>query len=233
MAERRQHSPPPGTGKAISAPIFPLSNVVFFPHTLLPLHVFEPRYRALVSAALDADRLIAIVLAHRDRPVGAQPDIHPVGCVGRVEVEQRLDDGRFVIVLSGLARVGVQDLKLEPGQYFSAELEVLGECLPDLQDPRVANETARFLLVARRYCEIVLGGDIPVDFLAESLPYPVLVNRAASVVRVPLADRQELLTVDDVEARAELVRGWMEGQARSYGAIPDFSDRRPADPSVN
>lgn len=233
MVESRQHTPTEEHGKAISAPIFPLSNVVFFPHTLLPLHVFEPRYRAMVSEALDGDRLIAVVLAHRERPVRAQPDVHPIGCVGRIEIEQELEDGRFIIVLSGLARVGLERLTRQPAGYFNAELEVLGESLPDLQDPRVANETSRFLMVARRYCEVVLGGDIPVDFLAETLPYPVLVNRAASVVRAPLSDRQELLSVDDVEARAELVRGWMDGQSRSYGAIPRFSDRRPGDPSVN
>ena len=82
-----QHSRPVEGWKAtVKAPVFPLANVVFFPHTFLPLHVFEPRYVTMVSAALTGDGLIAMVLAREERPAGEHLAVHPVGSVGRMVV---------------------------------------------------------------------------------------------------------------------------------------------------
>ena len=89
----------------VRAPVFPLANVVFFPHTFLPLHVFEPRYVAMVSAALAGDGLVTMVLAREERPAGEQPAVYPVGSIGRVVVADELDNGRYNIVLDGLARL--------------------------------------------------------------------------------------------------------------------------------
>ena len=76
----------------MNVPVFPLANVVLFPHTYLPLHVFEPRYRAMVAHALEGSRLIVVVLAREELPPGHRPDIHPIGSVGRIDVINRLED---------------------------------------------------------------------------------------------------------------------------------------------
>ncbi len=217
----------------MKAPVFPLGNVVFFPHTFLPLHVFEPRYRALVADALGGQRLIVVVLAREERPPGRWPDIHPIGSVGRIDVAERLEDGRFDIVLRGLSRVALGDLSEQPSDYFNATLELRGEMLPDLQDPRVADEKSAFLMTARRYGEQVLAGGLPADLLTEALPYPVLVTRAASVLRVGVSAKQSLLEIDDVEARATEVERWMSEQLESYSSIERFGERRPQDPRLN
>ncbi len=84
-------------------PIFPLPNVVLFPSTLLPLHIFEPRYRAMVEDALDGERLIGMVML---RP-GWEPDyegaprVYPVGCAGFITHAEPLADGRYNIILRG------------------------------------------------------------------------------------------------------------------------------------
>lgn len=217
----------------MKAPIFPLGNVVFFPHTFLPLHVFEPRYRALVADAMGGERLIVIVLAREERPPGLPPDIHPIGSVGRIEVAQRLADGRFDIVLRGLSRVALGDLSAQPDDYFNAVLEVRGDMLPDLQDPRVADARVAFLMTARRYGEQVLSGGLPADLLTEALPYPVLVNRAASILRVGVGDKQSLLEIDDVEIRAAEIERRMDQQLESHSSIERFARRRPEDPRFN
>ena len=234
MRERSEPSDGSGEGKAVrTTPVFPLSNVVFFPHTLLPLHIFEPRYRAMIADAAAGDGLIAMVLARQERPEGQPPDVHAVGTVGRLEIVDELEDGRYQIVLGGLARVSIGRLRETPGGYLVGRLTLLGESMPDLQDPETAEDCARFLLGARRYVEQVLGGEIPVDYLSESAPYPMAANRAASVLRVGVETRQALLELDDVGVRAERVESLMAEQIRSHGAIERFSDRRPADPRSN
>ena len=87
-------------------PIFPLPNVVLFPNVFLPLHIFEPRYREMVSDALAADRMIGMVLLRPgwDRDYEGRPPIFPIGCSGVMTHVERLNDGRYNIVLRGLER---------------------------------------------------------------------------------------------------------------------------------
>src|SRR5207253_4170439 len=87
------------------ARLFPLPNLVLFPHVVQPLHVFEPRYREMTTDALAGDRLIATALLHPDWEAvyEGHPPIHPVACLGRIVADQRLDDGRFLLLLRGLA----------------------------------------------------------------------------------------------------------------------------------
>lgn len=213
--------------------MFPLANVVFFPHTFLPLHIFEPRYVEMVSVALAGDGLIAMVLAREERPAGQDLAVYGVGSVGRVVVADQVDDGRYNIVLDGLARVALDQFEAAPGDYFNAQLEILGEALPDLQDPRVAEEKAGLVMTARQYAEQVLRGCVPIDFLSEALPYATLVNRCASLLRVSVDAKQELLTLDDVGTRAEIVTRGMTEQIQSHTVIERFTDRRPDDPRSN
>ncbi|MEO7191013.1 MAG: LON peptidase substrate-binding domain-containing protein [Vicinamibacterales bacterium] len=90
-------------------PLFPLPNVVLFPGVILPLHIFEPRYRAMVADALDDDRRIGMVLL-RPGWEGAyeeRPPVYPVGCSGVIAHSMPLEDGRYYIVLQGLERIRI------------------------------------------------------------------------------------------------------------------------------
>src|SRR5918998_6723480 len=85
----------------LRVPIFPLAGALLFPRSQLPLHIFEPRYRAMVRDALASDRLIAMVQPRDgEEPAG----LFEVGCIGRISACDELDDGRFNIVLEGLSR---------------------------------------------------------------------------------------------------------------------------------
>ena len=88
-------------------PVFPLPDVVFFPGTVLPLHVFETRYRAMVRDALAADRTIAVALLQpgwEQRNAG-NPEYFPVATAGRMEELETTSDGRYYFKLAGLVRV--------------------------------------------------------------------------------------------------------------------------------
>ena len=87
-------------------PLFPLPNLVFFPRTRLPLHVFEPRYRQMISDAVAADQRFGIVLLRPgwENDYFGAPPIHTLGTVGQIEQAVPLDDGRYNILLLGAQR---------------------------------------------------------------------------------------------------------------------------------
>lgn len=217
----------------MNAPLFPLASVVFFPDTFLPLHVFEPRYRAMVTDVLEEERLITMVLAREERPPGEPPAIHRLGTVGRIKVAEPFEDGRWRIALEGIARVTLEGIAETRGGYLTAELHVLGEALPDLQDPEVADRKAGFLLTARRYGEQVLAGEYGENYFNDVVPYRTLVNRAATILRVGVEEKQDLLEVDDLGERARRIERWMNDQIGAHEATERFEHRRPEDPREN
>jgi Lon protease-like protein len=87
-------------------PVFPLPNVVLFPNVFLPLHIFEPRYRVMVDAALNGDRIIGMVLLRPgwEGDYEGRPPVYPIGCAGVITHAERLADGRFNIVLRGMEK---------------------------------------------------------------------------------------------------------------------------------
>src|SRR5215470_13070173 len=94
----------------IFLPIFPLPELTFFPHTLLPLHVFEARYRALVMDCLARDRRMAVVGLRPgyEAAYEGKPDVHRIAGVGRIIQCSRLATGRFNILLKGECRVRIE-----------------------------------------------------------------------------------------------------------------------------
>src|SRR5437899_1693222 len=91
------------------ARLFPLPNLVLFPHVVQPLHVFEPRYRQLTADALEGDRLIALALLRPgwEEEYEARPPLYPVACLGRITAHQKLDGGRYILLLRGLSRIRI------------------------------------------------------------------------------------------------------------------------------
>jgi uncharacterized protein len=89
--------------------LFPLPNLVLFPHVMQPLHIFEPRYRHLLEDALAGDHLIAMALLAPgwQKDYDGSPPLHPVACLGRITTYHKLDDGTYNLLLLGLRRIRV------------------------------------------------------------------------------------------------------------------------------
>lgn len=100
-------NPLPTEAQLQSLAIFPLGNVCLFPHTTLPLHIFEPRYRQMIERAIADDAPIAIATIDAATASLSRPSVHPVAGIGRIVQQDRLSDGRYNIVLKGVARVRV------------------------------------------------------------------------------------------------------------------------------
>jgi hypothetical protein len=115
--------------------LFPLAQVVLFPRTRLPLHVFEPRYRQLTEDALAADGRIGMVAVPPEHAgaLAADPPLYPIGCSGVARDVVRLPGGRFRLVLVGEARFRILDERPRPPErlYRVAEVEPLADPPPE------------------------------------------------------------------------------------------------------
>jgi len=196
-------------------PIFPLPNAVLFPNVFMPLHIFEPRYRAMVKDALAGDRIIGMVLlrAGFERDYEGRPSIFPVGCAGVITHSEPLQDGRFNIVLKGIEkfRVSSED---SSKPYRLATIDSLPELVPDadrteLRRLRLRLETLLAAAVERE------GGDpkFPPAVVDEDL-----VNALAQYLGLEPLERQALLEREGVLARCHGLIELLEMKTMDRGA---------------
>ena len=188
-------------------PMFPLPNVVLFPNVFLPLHIFEPRYRAMVSDALAGDRIIGMVLLQPgyESNYEGRPAVFPIGCAGVITHAEPLDDGRFNIVLRGLERfrvTGEDDSKT----YRLAHIDSLPETVPE--DDRTELRRHRHRLEALIAVAIERAGAEP-RFPA-TVQDEDLVNALAQYIELDPLERQALLERDGVLARCRALIDLLE-----------------------
>lgn len=203
-------------GEVTRLSIFPLAGALLFPRMQLPLHIFEPRYRALVSDAMARDRRIGMIQP-RPVPEGRDPPpLFDIGCVGRIAQVEALDDGRYNIVLEGVAKFRVvSELSVTtPFRQVEAELEedVPAEPLPLAQRASLETES-------RRYAD---AQGYAVDWNAVArLDDESLVNGIAQIAPFDSAAKQALLEAGNLEERTELVIQLMQFFSRHAGDHDD------------
>ena len=86
-----------------SIPVFPLSNFIIFPNTNVPLNIFEPRYIQMIDDSMKSHRMIGMIQPKKSGKL-KKPDLYEVGCIGKITSFNETDDGRYLIVLSGICR---------------------------------------------------------------------------------------------------------------------------------
>lgn len=200
------------TGTRLS--IFPLPGAILYPGLQLPLHIFEPRYRAMVSDALARDRRIAMI--QPQRPAEGAP-LFTVGCVGHIDEVEALEDGRFNIVLTGEARFRLLR-ELDVATPFR---QVEGELLDEPQDEVLsAIERASFEQEARRFAD---AHGYAVDWASVGrLDDESLINGVSQIAPFDLAAKQALLEAPTLAERCELLVQLMQFFSRRDG---DEGDR--------
>ena len=85
-------------------PIFPLSNFIIFPKTTVPLNIFEPRYIDMIDDSMKSNKLIGMIQPKIYKENNLNPDLHKVGCVGKITTFKETDDGRYLVELKGIIR---------------------------------------------------------------------------------------------------------------------------------
>jgi hypothetical protein len=182
-------------------PLFPLPNVVLFPNVFLPLHVFEPRYREMVADAVDSDRMIGMVLL---RPgwqpqYEARPPVYPVGCSGVITHVDRLDDGRYNIVLRGVERFRIVEENHDRA-YRRAVIEPIRESALSADDrAALRNQRARL----ESLLSPAIGSAETDPRTTAALSDEDLVNALAQYLTLDPLEKQALLEQHSLRRRAE------------------------------
>ncbi len=201
--------------------LFPLPKVVLFPHVVLPLHIFEPRYRRMTEDALAGDRLITIVqIKTRPKSEGwTEPaPIEDGGCLGRIIRHQRLDDGRFNLLLLGIQRVRLRGEPPSEKLYRVAEVDLLHDLAPEQpEEPRRIALIDLFRRVVGR--EHGLDPDLS-KLLDARVPLGVVVDVMAHALSLPIGLKQALLNEPSIENRCTVIQDRLEQIERIAGSIP-------------
>ena len=178
--------------------IFPLSGALLFPGMHLPLHIFEERYRALINDAMARDRRIGMV---QPKEAGDHPALFDIGCLGKIIDIEALEDGRFNVVLEGVARFRI----VEEIDASTAFRQVRAEIEDDqeLDEVLASAERAALEIESRKFAELQ-GYQVDWDSIGR-LDDMAFVNGIAQIAPFDAASKQALLEVDGLANRAELI----------------------------
>jgi uncharacterized protein len=186
--------------KRMEVPVFPLPRLVLFPGTLLPLHIFEPRYRAMVADCLRAESPLLAVAQLRpgwESKYEGRPAIYDVGGIGRIKEHALNADGTYDIVVDALARVHLQELPADK-TYRRASATVLTERAAGLD----AGDIQAVFALASQIATLVKRALPAFALQAAATDAPTLIiDRIADQLVLDPAARQDLLETLDVPAR--------------------------------
>lgn len=214
-----------------TARLFPLPNLVLFPHVMQPLHIFEPRYRAMMEEAVAGDQLITLALFAPgwEKDYDGRPPLLPMACLGRIATHQRLSDDRFNLLLLGLKRVRILD-ELPPAKLFrEAHVEICEDIYssataptrPGLQKQLVDSfkKILPTLGEAHEQVDELLGNNVPLGVLTDIVSYTLDLG-------MPL--KEQLLHECNVDHRAAMLVDFLQkgGKVRTLGRAnfpPEFS----------
>jgi len=218
--------------ESLLVPIFPLGNVALFPGVSVPLHIFEPRYRQMMEAALDGDRVIGMVTVRPDAAsqLSGDPPVFPIGCAGTIEEHEQLPDGRYNLLLHGTQRFRIAEEHdpTEERLFRLARVHLLDEAeIDEAAAPRVASQRAR---VAEILEALIAHGDGAEQAQAlqqlSSLTDAEFANALCQALGLPVEERQALLEASGAAARLDSLEGMLSFHlARARAPASPGSDR--------
>ncbi|MDJ0641607.1 MAG: LON peptidase substrate-binding domain-containing protein [Erythrobacter sp.] len=189
--------------------IFPLPGAVLFPGLQLPLHIFEPRYRALVGDALVRDRRIAMIQPQRSEE-GAP--LYRIGCIGRIGEIEAMDDGRYNLILEGESRFSLLRELDVPTAFRQVEAELVED---DENETLSHAQRGGFEDEARKFAD---RQGYRVDWESvERLDDQSLINGVSQIAPFDSASKQALLEAENLSARCELLVQLMQFYGRRDG----------------
>jgi Lon protease-like protein len=187
-----------------AVPVFPLPGVVLLPNAVLPLHIFEERYRAMTEAALESDRQMAMALLADgwQQDYYGRPKIEPVVCVGKILTHERLPDGKFNFLLQGHTRARVVQ-ELQTGEPFRRfELQPIA----DIPADELTLATARRTFLRAFETGILAGTPIGNTFaklLSSEMPTGDIADLVAFSCLDDVTAKLKLLAEPSVQKRVE------------------------------
>jgi uncharacterized protein len=175
-----------------SLPLFPLPTVVLFPNVFLPLHIFEPRYRQMITDALAGDRIIGMVLlrpGYQENYEGAPP-VYTTGCSGLITHVEHLEDGKYNLVLRGLEKFTIHSEETPPAGrlYRSAVVMPIDDALGAAERQALKDERRKLQRLLTPLLSESLG-----HYLPDKMPDEDLVNALAQYLAFEPLEKLALL----------------------------------------
>lgn len=158
---------------SLEAPVFPLPGAFLFPGQIMTLHIFEPRYRAMIEDSLDGPGRIVMCAVES---TAGQPKLRPIAGLGEIARHDRMPDGRFAVWLGGIGRVRIEEVPSDR-PYRRVRCQLVEEIGPAASDEAVLRNALVNAIEARASTQIQLTDDLPIgllsDLLSQSIPLPL------------------------------------------------------------
>jgi uncharacterized protein len=176
-------------------PIFPLDDIMVFPNIVRPLHIFEPRYRAMIADALKGDRVIGMVQLRPGYEANyeGRPPVFAVGCAGVITEVEPLPDGTYNLVIRGLVKFRILS-EDQSRPYRLARVEAIPENPDEREEAGLAKQRERIIAL------LPAGTQPPREFSDEDI-----VNALSQYVMVDPMERQQLLELQGPLRRSEML----------------------------
>lgn len=214
----------PDEGQALGlpeiAPVFPLAGVLLLPRARLPLHIFEPRYRAMTEDAINGDGMIAMVQPRDPTTEDMSPDLYEIACLGRIVEEEKLDDGRWMLTLEGVSRLKIAEELPKKDGYRRVRADYSGFGHDLAQETGDLGLDRDSLLGALGAYLSARGLSADKDAIGK-LPDEPLVNALAMACPFLPAEKQALLQASDTKERASLLDALLKLSAAPDAANDD------------
>jgi Lon protease-like protein len=209
-------------------PLFPLPNLVFFPQTRMPLHIFEPRYRRMIEDAVAGEMRFGIVLLQPgwETDYFGAPAVYPWGTLSIIEQAVPMDDGRFNILVRGEVRIRIVD-EVSRDPYRLARVVARPE---SERDRETAYAQRTWLAdLSRHYLQYL--PEQPAVPEIETVGLEPLTNALIMSLNLEVEEKQRLLENDDLISRAEEVGNELQRRIESLQVLGPY--RRGGDPRWN
>ena len=212
-----------------TTPIFPLPNIVFYPKTFFPLHIFEPRYRQMVTDAENGEKMICMVLLKPgyEKDYEGAPPIHTIGTLGYMEFKNDRSDETFDILLVGVSKVKISEVESN-NDYRIADLDPISESIGEEDTELLKEKVFRGFERMSAQSGIL---QIPKQF-RDVIDFEMAVNFLASHLPIEGEEKQKMLELDDVSLRAKILVQFMESGI-GMEEMGLFGSIAPGDPRLN
>ena len=196
-------------------PVFPLSNAIFFPRTILPLNIFEDRYLQLVDDCMKGKRMFGMVQPRNS--TGLSPEVYSVGCLGKIISFNETTDNRFIITLLGLTRFRIKKEIQKKKLYRSFEVDY-SEFLDDLKinkDETLNSEKKNLLNKIQVFFEKI---NYPVKYSELSkLDLDELISNVSMISPFSIEEKQKLIETKNIDNKIKVLNEVINFNLLSFG----------------
>ena len=184
-------------------PIFPLSNAIFFPKTLLPLNIFEPRYKQMTEHAVVGNKLIGMVQSNQKVDKKGKPEVYNIGCVGYIEFHSKTPDGRYLINLKGISRFKIKE-EINTNNLYRKFSVDYSDFSSDFDEQKTSGINTIELIekTKKLFEQYQLSTDWKV---VEKVETEQLINSLSMICPFTISEKQRLLETKDLIDRNEIL----------------------------